>query len=537
MTRAALLLATIAVVACGPPIKPTGTSPTTSTGTVIVSGPALATVAPDTQPILDDWANAMGGRDAIAALGELHAKGTYEKGGMMGTIETWISTRGERREEITLGPLREIRVFDGKQGWLVDRNREVRDLAGFELDDQRALAFRQSWAPLLLDRFAGTVSREGDGLVLTPAGGKRPETVTFDRGTKLPVSFVRRDGERMRTTRYADWNTVEGIKLPFTMREETGNPNDNVTIHWTRLERASSNASRYTRPADREPDWSLATDPAVVPIEVVYGGLIFVKVSINDQPMSFIFDTGAEFTLLNSSRVSKLGLQGVGTFATGAGGGDVVVSFVPGVTTKLGGATVSGQIIGAILLDALEKPLGRPLDGILGYDFISRFVVEIDYKNQRMRLMDRTKYVHIGSAKPTPITLEDSTPYFNAAIEVPSVGDVGGNFVLDTGCLCEVQLFTPFVDQHKLLTAFPHAKQAGYAAGAGGTTNQMTAKIPAVKVAGYMIKDPQAEFSRDKHGATADPETAGLIGSLVFKKFLLVLDYKKQQVYFEPLKN
>jgi predicted aspartyl protease len=537
MKRAALLLATFAVIACGPPPKPTGSSQTTSTGSVVVSGPPLATVAPDAQAVLDDWATAMGGRDAIAALGELHAKGTYSKGGMMGTIELWITPRGERREEITLGPLREIRVFDGTHGWLVDRNREVRELAGFELDDQRALAFRETWAPLLLDRRAGTVSRDGEALVLSPEGGNRPETVTFDRGTKLPATFVRRDSEKMRTTRYSDWNVVEGVKLPFTIREETGNPNDRVTIHWTRLERAHANASRFTRPGDREPDWSLATDPVVVPIEVAYGGLIFVKVSINDQPMSFVFDTGAEFTLLNSSRVSKLGLQGIGTFATGAGGGDVVVSFVPGVTTMVGGATVSSQIVGAVLLDALEKPLGRPLDGILGYDFISRFVVELDYKRQQMRLFDRTKYVHVGSAKPTPITLEDSTPYFDAAIEVPNTGDVGGNFVLDTGCLCEVQLFSPFVDRHGLLSAFPHAKQAGYSAGAGGTTNQLSAKIPALKVAGYMIKDPQADFSRDKHGATADPETAGLIGSLVFKKFLLVLDYKNKQVFFEPLKN
>lgn len=534
MTRATALFALAALVACAPTPTPRAQTPAT---TVVVSGPPLATVAPDAQAILDDWANAMGGREAVAAVGAIHAKGTYEKGGMSGTIELWITPRGERREEIALGPLKEVRVFDGTQGWLVDRNREVRELAGFELDDQLALAFRESWAPLLLDRRAGSVSRDGDKLVLAPAGGKRPETVTFDRGTKLPETFVRRDGEKQRMTRYADWNLVDGVKLPFTVREETGNPNETATIHWTRLERAHTTLGMFTKPPEREPDFALASDPVTVPIEVVYGGLIFVKVSINDQPMSFVFDTGAEFTLLNSSRVLKLGLQGVGTFATGAGGGDVVVSYVPGVTTKLGGATVSNQIIGAVLLDQLEGPLQRPLDGILGYDFISRFVIEIDYVGQTMRLYDRAKYHHTGAGKPLPITLEDSTPYFAASVEVPSQGDLAGHFVLDTGCLCEVQLFTPFVDQHKLLSVFPHAKQAGYSAGAGGTTNQMTAKIPALKLGGWMIKEPQAELSRDKHGATADPETAGLIGSLVFKKFLLVLDYKGKQVFLDPLKN
>ncbi|HEY5925648.1 MAG TPA: retropepsin-like aspartic protease [Kofleriaceae bacterium] len=535
MTSAAHLLANavllVALVAC---TNPTPITPRQPQG-VTIRGPTIATIGPDVEPTLDAWATAMGGREALDALGALHAKGSYEKGGITGKIELWVSPRGERREEITLGPLREVRVFDGTQGWLVDRNKAVRELAGYELDDQRTLVFRESYAALLTDRRAGAITRDGDKLVFAPEGSARPETVTFDQSTGLPATFARRDGERTKTTRLSDWNSVGDLKLPFTQREDNGNPNDSVTIHWKTLERGSTTVGMFTKPADGAVDFSLAREPVTVPIEVVYGGLIFVNVSINDQPMSFIFDTGAEFSLLNSSRVSKLGLQGVGAFATGAGGGDVLVSFVPGVTTKLGGATVSNQIIAAVLLDALEGPLKRPIDGILGYDFISRFVIEIDYVKKEMRLFDRAKYHHTAAGKPIPITLEDSTPYLDAAIEVPNQGDLRGHFALDTGCLCEVQLFTPFVDQHKLLTAFPNAKQSGFSAGAGGTTSSMTSKIPALKIGGWMLKDAVAVFSRDKHGATADPESSGLIGSLVFKQFVLVLDYNAKKAYLDPL--
>jgi predicted aspartyl protease len=531
MIRVSFALAILAALAaCTNPTPAARPAPTT----IVAHGPPLATVAPDAAPLLDAWATAMGGRDALDAFGALHAKGSYEKGGLTGTIELWVTPRGERREEIVLGPLREVRIFDGKQGWLLDRNREVRELAGFELDDQLALAFRDSFAPLLVERRPGTISRDGDKLVLAPEGGKRPETITFDRATNLPETFVRRDGEKMRTTRLSDWNSVGSLKLPFTVREDTGNPNEAVTIHWKTLERGSTMVGMFTRPPEREPDFMLASDPVTVPIEVVYGGLIFVAVTVNDKPMSFILDTGAEFTLLNSSRVSKLGLQGIGTFATGAGGGDVVVSFVPHVTIKVGDAMTVDQIVGAVLLDHLEGPLKRPLDGILGYDFISRFVVEIDYAKKTMRLFDRAKYRHSGAGKPIAITLEDSTPYLDASIEVPSRGDIAGHFVLDTGCLCEVQLFTPFVDNHKLLAAFPQAKQAGFAAGAGGATNQLTTTIPSLKVGGWKLPEAKAELSRDLHGATADPEAAGLIGGLVFNQFVLVLDYKNKQAFLDP---
>jgi predicted aspartyl protease len=536
MTRAAHFLAPmfalVTFTACGGP-APASKAPTT----VIAHGPAIAKIDPNAQQMLDDWAHAMGGREALEEIGAIHAKGSYEQGGLRGTIELWITPRGERREDIMLGPLHETRVFDGTQGWLVDRNREVRELAGFELDDQRTLAFRESYAALLVDRRAGAVTRDGDKLMFAPEGSKRPETVTFDRGTHLPDTFVRRDGEKMRTTRLSDWNLVGSLKLPFSQREDNGNPNDAVVIHWKTIERGSTTVGMFTKPPDRAPDFGMSRDVVTVPIEIVYGGLIFVKVEINDKPMSFIFDTGAEFTLLNASRVSKLGLQGVGTFATGAGGGDVVVSYVPHVTTKLGEATVTDQIVGAVPIDAIEGVLQRPLDGILGYDFISRFVIEIDYAGKTMRLFDRSKYQHTGAGKPTPITLEDSTPYFDAAIVLPDQSDLGGHFVVDTGCLCEAQLFTPFVDEHKLLTTFPNAKMAGMSAGAGGTTNQVTATIPGLKVGGWLLKDAKAEFSRDKKGATADPETAGLIGGLVFKQFVLVLDYKGKQIFLDPFKK
>jgi hypothetical protein len=96
-------------------------------------------------------------------------------------------------------------------------------------------------------------------------------------------------------------------------------------------------------------------------------------------------------------------------------------------------------------------------------------------------------------------------------------------------------MFAPFVDAHKLLTAFPQAKQAGMSMGAGGTTNSLTTTIPALKVGGWMLQKAKAELARDKVGATADPETAGLIGSLVFNQFVLVLDYKGKQIFLDPL--
>lgn len=534
----AVVLALALAHACGTPSsRPTAFSTPSEPGRdaiqVRVSAAAL--------PIVDRWAEAIGGRDGVRAFGGWHAKGAYTRGGVTGTIEIWQSLIGERREVLELGILREERVWSGTRGWFVDRNREVRPITGFERDDMVANIFFWSWSPLLVEREAGSVEVDPTDparLVLS-SRGKRADTLSFDAQTHLPTQFVRRDGEKLRTTTLADWRAVDGVRVPFSITEDNGNPNDAVVIAWTTFERHVPDQMMFVQPKDRPSDATLAASPLTVPIEVVYGGLIFVTARINDVPMSFVLDTGAEATVLNSSRLKKLGLTPFGKFATGAGGGDVELTYVKGVTTKVGDpktgeAVIRDQIVAAVLLDALEAPLQRPLDGILGYDFISRFVLEIDYKNQTLTLHDRAKYVHKGTNMAQSMTLEDSTPFITAAIEVPGKGKLDGRFVLDTGCLCDVQLFSPFVDTHELLKAFPDAKQAGYSAGAGGETHEVTATIPSLTIGDRVIDKPRADMSRDTHGAGADPESAGLVGSIALGRFVLVLDYKRQQFFLDP---
>jgi hypothetical protein len=290
----------------------------------------------------------------------------------------------------------------------------------------------------------------------------------------------------------------------------------------------------FDRPADRASDADFAGSAASVELPIVIGpgGIVSIAGRIAGHPVELIIDSGAEGSVLNAAHLGDLALAGKGVFAVGAGGGDTVASYVEHVTFELPGVTLRDQSVAAIDFGQLEDLTDHRIDGILGYDFLSRFVVELDYPRQRIRLHDPARYRH-GDAGAIPITLEGSTPWIDASISVPGRPPITGHFTVDTGCACHVAMTTPFTDTNHLLDAVHTAKLGDYA-GAGGMTETVSGEIPALHIGGVTIDRPLATFSRDHKGATADPDSAGLIGAEVFRRFVLVLDYARGRMWLDP---
>ncbi len=498
--------------------------------------PATA-VATDAAPLLDAWAAAAGGHDRLVRIAAVHLVGRVDLGGLTGTFDVWQTARGQRSEEQELGGVdRSLAVFDGTRAWHRDRNRKVRDLDGPELADQIALAYLGADAALVPDRRPGRAVRDGDGVRLEPTGG-RHLTVRFDPASHLPASIARPDAEKTRVLTLSDWREAGGVRFPFTVREEDGDPRNTRTLHVDRIEvDAAPPPSAFVRPSDGPPDFRFAAGGrTTVPIELV-GPLIFVRIAVNgSEPQGFILDTGAEVTVINRSRLGRLGLTAVGHLGEGAGGGNVDVSYVKGVSFALDGVTVTDQTVTAIPLDGLEGPLGHPIDGVLGYDFISRFVVEIDYARARLTLHDPAAFAGPGGGEAMPITLQGGVPNLSAGVEIPGRPALAGTFIVDTGCTCEVDFNAPFTRANRLIEAMPKILTPPHGAtrGAGGATDTVQGRIGALTFGRVRLPAPIASFARDAAGATADPESAGLIGGRVWRRFVVTLDYARKTMWLD----
>lgn len=132
---------------------------------------------------------------------------------------------------------------------------------------------------------------------------------------------------------------------------------------------------------------ALAAPVAKIPFEL-YDHLPVIEVVIGGQTFRLGIDTGAATNLLDKKGASQLGdfiqggaieeIQGLDQ-----GVQQVAVAHLEGVKTA--GFEFSGKFL-LLDLSHLEMDKLHPLDGLLGYQFLSNYRVAIDYPNQEILL-------------------------------------------------------------------------------------------------------------------------------------------------------
>ena len=159
---------------------------------------------------------------------------------------------------------------------------------------------------------------------------------------------------------------------------------------------------------------------AELPVQLV-NNLAFVSVRAGtSDPLSFILDTGASATVMIRTVAERLGLDLQTGEDARTGGGSVQAASATGITLSVGDVSLPDITIVAINLSGLHAGLGRPVDGILGYDVFRHYVVEIDYAANTVRLHDPTEYRYAGRGDILPIVIEDHIPFAQVQVLRPT---------------------------------------------------------------------------------------------------------------------
>ena len=141
------------------------------------------------------------------------------------------------------------------------------------------------------------------------------------------------------------------------------------------------------------PDTSshLATSPpaavlCTMPAEVIDNHMLVQATLNHTEPVTLLLDTGTTYTMLTPETARRAGLQPTRSRPMGllkvVGGQQVRFPLVPIAALAMGDAIVTNLQVG--ILDAF--PGTRPVDGLLGGDFLEHFTLTLDYRTKRLQL-------------------------------------------------------------------------------------------------------------------------------------------------------
>lgn len=270
-----------------------------------------------------------------------------------------------------------------------------------------------------------------------------------------------------------------------------------------------------------------------IPFELI-ANVIVLKVRVNNsKPLKFMFDTGASFSLLSTRSAAALNLKPVGSAKATGVGGSVEGSLADGVSLSVAGATVRHQRLALI---PLEVPFCEAKDivGIIGYEFIKEFVVEINYEAQTISLFEPASFQYRGHGEAFPLIIK-GTPRFHARIALPGKPQIEGLFEIDTGSDGVLTLNSPFVKRQNLLSALT-SQVANSDRGLGGESQRVDARLASLQLGRFKFNAPIVGFSTaaEGQGSMAVEDNDGPLGNEIMRRFKVTIDDSRRLMMLEP---
>jgi len=275
---------------------------------------------------------------------------------------------------------------------------------------------------------------------------------------------------------------------------------------------------------------------ATVPFTQLTGGIVLMQAKLGSFPdtLNFILDTGSSGISLDSTTALYLDLKPEPTDRTIRGiAGIRKVSFLYDQSLHFTGLTVDSLDFHINDYGILTAVYGVPIDGIIGYSVLSRYIVKLDYDSSHAQFWTQgtLRYPKGGYLlKPLMGTLP-LHPF-----RIKDAETISTRFLYDMGAGLGMLLTRDLVED----SSFLHRKRKLYpkeAEGLGGKVDMDLTVIKEVKVGPYKFRNVPVLIFDDVYNVTSYPYLGGLIGNEILRRFNVILNYDKKDIYIIPNKH
>jgi len=263
------------------------------------------------------------------------------------------------------------------------------------------------------------------------------------------------------------------------------------------------------------------------------GGIIVIKATVDNykDSLNFIFDTGSGGISFDSATVEKLQLKREKSNKTIRGIASMrKVDFTYNHTLNLPNLKVDSLDFHINDYDILTSVYGFKVDGIIGYSFLKKFIVRINYDVQKMEIytVGNFKYPRGGFVMyPNfiPLPVEGASVLDERLIE--------SRFILDTGAGLNLLLSEDIVND-SLFIGKKRKRYPTQAEGLGGKKRMNTTVVKQLKLGPFKFRNVPVFIFDDEYNLTSYPLLGGIIGNDLLRRFNIILNYPEQRFHLTP---
>ena len=269
------------------------------------------------------------------------------------------------------------------------------------------------------------------------------------------------------------------------------------------------------------------------PFTQISGGIVIVKAQLDNfaDSLNFVFDTGSGGISLDSTTIRYLKLNLIKSDKTIRGiAGIKTVEFAMDHIIKFPGLQAGHLDFHINDYELLTSVYGIKIDGIIGYSFLRRYIVRLDYDNLMVEVFSPGTYKYPRGGfllKPNFSTL----PLQNVSVNDERL--INSRFIFDTGAGLSMLLSKDFVEDS---TVFKKGRKfyPTQAEGLGGKRQMSIAVGKEIKIGPYKFKKVPIHIFEDDYNVTSYPLLGGLIGNDILRRFNVVINYPEQSIHIKP---
>jgi hypothetical protein len=443
--------------------------------------------------------------------------------------------------EVQLGPLSITQAYDGEVAWQRDMNGAVSRLGGYEEFELLKQAYFQSYSYLFDDRLPGSVAYGGTKIIdndtlheiITVPFNRDTVLVYLDRKTarqKLVISQL----DNLESRAYLfDYREVGGIEMPFGSRAEVvGTPVETELLADTLIINPPVDPSVFDYPLSTTSDFRFPENRATVLVPFEYRrGHIYVTATVNGKKtLYFILDSGSSANVFNSVVLDDLALPKVGTLSARGLSGFEEVDLVQTDSIIIGDLALFDQTVGLEDLSFLADVSGRPqkFGGVIGYSFLSRFPVMVDYDDSALVVYNPKKFEPPAGGSEVPFYLTHQVPTISAELN-----GIPGDFLVDLGNSFGIIVHSGFVRSHDLMKELSDVRPLEESiAGLGGFMSGASAYVASFAFGDIRVSSLRVFLADTSTGLAGSETVAGNIGNLFLEQFRVLFDYTNDRLIF-----